>query len=316
VIDERAEQEAIAWRDRLAKDRSAETRTAFETWRAGDPRHADAYKQQARLVAAIRASGRRGVLPGRTPHDAARRWLLPSTVAGGALTMAALAAVYVVPTIQLPTPSPTPSTAAVSIGRLVKTLRLGDQVLAFIAMRTRLTPTSDARYRLETGSGRFMVLALATAFPVSILAGNYEVTTGNAVFDVSIDGDAVVVVPVNGRVSVKDRRTGGIVTLRSGEAWSSASGTSAAALPDKNISMRVDADGLRLDELIRLANAGRRPQIMLAPGIGERRLTGSVDIGDTRALARKLARTYGLLVEERVGQIRLAPGKRPQPARR
>jgi transmembrane sensor len=310
VINEQAEQEAVAWRDRLAEDHSAKTQAAFEAWRVADPRHAAAFEQQARLVTLVRASGRRGVLPARGQHVSATRWLVPSAVAGGALTAAVIAVAYVAPRIQSLTASPTPSTASMLIGPLVKTLRLGDQALAFIAMRTRLTPASDARYRLETGGGRFMVLALTPAFPITILAGEYEVTTQEAVVDVSIEGDAVIVVPVEGRVCVKDSRTGGIMTLHSGDAWSSASGKFAAAPPDAGIAMRVDANGLRLDELIRLANAGRRPQILLAPGTGERRLTGSVDVADTRALARKLAHAYDLSVEERTGWIRLAPVNR------
>lgn len=306
MIDERVEQEAIAWRDRLAKDRSASTKAAFEAWRGADPRHANAYDQQERLVATIRVSGRRGVLPGPRQHGVARRWLVPPALAGGALA-AALAAVYLASDVQLPVGSATPSAAPVPIEALVTTLRLGDQALAFIAAHTRLTPTSEAGYRLETGRGRFMVRAPAAAFPLTILAGEYEVTTREAVVDLSIDGDAVSVIPVEGRVAVKHLRTGGIVTLRSGDRWSSASGRRVAALPDPGIPMRVDANGLRLDELLRLANAGRNPKIVLAPGIGERRLTGSVDVADTRALARKLARAYGLSIEERAGWIRLAP---------
>jgi len=308
VIDKRIEQEAIAWRDALETDPSPGKRAEFEAWRAADPRHGEAYDQQERLVAIVRASGHRGTLPVRRDVAHPRRWMLP--VAGGTLAAAAAAgALYLTTTSRQPVGGTEAATITDLPARLV-TMRLTDRSLGFVSAGTRLMSTADDRYRLEAGGGRFMVLALATTLPVTLLVGDYEVTSRDAVFDMSMHDGAVEVVALAGAVVVSHGRSGDVLMVQAGQAWSPARGRTEAALRDQAGTLRIDADGLRLDELVRLANTDGSPRIVLADGLGSRRLTGVVEISDTRALARKLGRVYGLAVQEREGSIHMEPSRR------
>jgi ferric-dicitrate binding protein FerR (iron transport regulator) len=72
-MEDRSERDAIAWRDRLERDRSQATLAAFEAWRA-DPANAHAFEQQTRLGERLPESAFKAERPRRAGRERTGTW--------------------------------------------------------------------------------------------------------------------------------------------------------------------------------------------------------------------------------------------------
>jgi len=197
--------EAEAWFARLhADDVTPADRLAFERWCARDPDHPRSYREVERLwhrsgalhrspeIAALTAQALRDVSPAR----ARRRWRLP---------LAAAATVLVAVAIGLLQPwqwvwGERMTTATGEQRRI--TLSDGSTVLLDAQSRLRLQYSdTERRLVLDRGQAQFKVRKDASR-PFVVAAGDGQVTALGTEFQVRVDGTAVTVTLLEGKVAV------------------------------------------------------------------------------------------------------------------
>lgn len=277
---------------------------AFEEWLAADPDHGSAYAGMDSLASLSSRLPRR-LLSER--EEAPRFWLRPAYGL-------ALALMLIVASAIIFTGDGRQSAAAtiVNPGPSVRSyeLRDGSTVLLDSGARIAVDFTSNERsITLQSGQARFRI-ADGDRRPFSIRGGQASIRTSPGLLDLSISGDDMRVQVFAGTATLTFAGAGGIRQLTEGRSASRtgrqvselAVDMQAARWPDARLSF----ENARLGAIIKRANRHGVPKIQLEDAsLGDLRVTGVLDIRDPRSLARKLAATLNLGVDERADPIRM-----------
>jgi transmembrane sensor len=230
-----AREAAAYWDARLRNpDCAAEERAAFEAWRAADDTHAAAFETLQDTLEALRAAAARPEL--RAMRDAALRrdkWqgVRVAAVAAALVLCAGLGWVAasegtlngIAVALGLSERSEVPSADVAKVyataigGRSTVTLEDGSRVTLNTQSRLE-THFSKGRRDVTLVAGQALFdVAHDTSRPFVVTAGDRKVTAVGTEFDVRLDGQAVRVVLVEGRVKVEARAASGLLSLFSSE---------------------------------------------------------------------------------------------------
>ena len=282
---------------------------AFEAWLSADADHGRAYAETESL-AALSARLPRRILA--SPVAAPSRPLLRPAFAVVAVVFLIVASARVM-TGQ---GRQAAYAAIANPGPAVRGFRLSDGTTVILDSGARLAVSFDPDARtitLQSGRVRFNV-AQDVRRPFSVKAAQSTLRAGGAVVDVDlsknevsirvVDGDALLTTASSGHEDLRAIRLdeGRAVIIRDGRLGETKVDAAAARWPEA----RLAFDDASLATIVELANRRGRPKIILADaGVGALRVTGVLDIRDTRSLARKLAATLDLRVEEHSDELRL-----------
>ena len=303
----RVRDEAAAWHVRMMEPTSEAEVAAFEQWLQADAAHAQAYDQ----VQSISSLG------ARLPHRLLRGSSAPASprlrpAFGLALVVVCLLAAG----LWVTNPAAEPAYAAVSNpGPSVRAVRLKDGTHVILDAGTDLAIAfgEDARnVRILAGRARFAV-APDDDRPFSVAAPAATVIAADSMFDVEMGGDGARIYVAKGDLAVAELRgrsltapiplkAGEAVSVRDGRLERMTIGPREARWP----ASRLGFDETPLATIVTLANRGGGRDIELRDeAIGTLKVTGVLDIRDTPSLARKLAATHDLQIEESGGPIML-----------
>lgn len=297
------------WHARMLEPASGTEVQAFEAWLHADPSHAAAYAEAESLAA----------LSARLP----RRLLAnpPSTLRPARLRPAygvAAAVILILSSALLLTGQGRDAAhaAITNPGPAVRAFKLSDGTTVILDSGAELAVAFDRDGRTVTlNSGRARIsVARDPRRPFSVKAAQATLRTETAVVDVALSKDDVSVRVVDGEAFLtttstdqEDRRAvrlgeGTAVNVHDGRLHETKVDAAAARWPEARLSF----DDAPLATIVELANRRGRPKLILADAsVGALRVTGVLDIRDTRALARKLAATLDLDVEEHSDELRL-----------
>ena len=307
----RIARQAADWHARMLEPASETEVQAFEAWLHADPGHAAAYAE-AESLAALSARLPRRLLasPASTSRPARLR---------PAYGVAAAVILIISSALLLTGQGPDAAHAAITnSGPAVRGFKLSDGTTVILDSGSELAVAFERDGRTVTlNSGRARIsVARDPRRPFFVKAAQATLRTGVgvAVVDVALTKDEVSIRVVDGLAFLittstgeEDRRAirlneGRAVNVRDGRLDEANVDATAARWPEARLSF----DDTPLATIVELANRRGRPKIILADaGVGALRVTGVLDIRDTRSLARKLATTLDLQVEERSDELRL-----------
>lgn len=297
-------------------------RKAFLEWRDRDPRHAQAYSE----VEAIFSIAQGATRPERRSEPAVTAMSMsapPARRKGIALRpvgiAAGLAAIIALGTITFTKSSPQggePGPAVVASSKSPSRVeRYGDGTLVLLGAATLVTANlGDAvrQFTISEGRARFIVQP-GTNTTAIVIAKGRSIRAQSAIFDVEIAGPATRVTVVSGSIAIDGGEQAAATTLAGGETVTLQDGqqperSATRASQDQDWPPeRPSFDGAMLDDVVRLANSfGGKPLYLASSDIGRMRVTGSFDVRDTGALARKLAAALNLRVTDSDRQISLS----------
>lgn len=304
----RIAREAARWHAEMEEPSSQAQVTAFETWLKADPAHVRAYHE----LEGVAAVGARLSFP--VPN------IERSAVASSAFRPAFAVAASLVLALGTWWLVREPSAAYAAIynrGHATRMVALRDGSIVTLDTATTLAvevaPTAH-HVRMSSGRARFAIrLSPDVAFKVTTSAG--EVTSANGVFDVAVARDDVRVWVVRGEARVAVPRTNRVpepLTLRSGQSLRVRGGVATTTPSDRSDTTWPQAhlsfDDTPLATILEAANRTGRPKISVADdAVGHLRVTGVLDLRDTRKLARKLAAALDLRVVENDDTVLLTP---------
>lgn len=306
MTSDRIDREASEWFARLRGADGETHRDAFERWRVADPRHAEAYEQTEKLWALRPRAVQRAP---RSPAAARPQWRWPALAAvSAALVLVVVAGLWTFGGGRQAPPSA--SLVAFETGS-AKALRLEDGSVVLLGAEATVSVNYSAgarEVRLTGGEARFIVAHDASR-PFRVLAGSCSVLATGTVFDVRLRGESADVALLDGRVEV--RMQTGPFQLHAGEGVGADGVRRAVAQPQRWTPPRVSVEAMPLRDVLALANRGAVVPITLADAAaGDRLVTGTFDLADTRALARKLAAALDLSLDESGDRLLLS--LRPQ----
>lgn len=306
----RIAKQAADWHVRMLEPASETEVEAFEAWLSADPGHGRAYAETESL-AALSARLPRRMLAGLGAVPS-RPFLRP------AFGVAAVVLLIVASALVMTGQGRQAAYAAISNpGPAVRSYKLSDGTTVILDSGSELAVAFEQDRRTVTlNSGRARIsVARDPRRPFSVKAAQATLRTGVAVVDVGLSKNDVSIRVVDGEAFLtttstgqKDRHAirldeGRAVNLHDGRLDETRVDAAAARWPEARLSF----DDAPLATIVELGNRRGRPKIILADAsIGARRVTGVLDIRDTRSLARKLAATLDLHVEEHSDELRLA----------
>lgn len=305
----RIARQAADWHARMLEPASETEVQAFEAWLHADPGHAAAYAEAESL----------GALSARLP-----RRLLASPVSTSrparlrpAYGVATAVILIISSALLITGQGPDAAHAAITNpGPAVRSYKLSDGTTVILDSGSELAVAFERDGRTVTlNSGRARIsVARDPRRPFSVKAAQATLSTGVAVVDIALSKNEVSIRVVDGEASLtttstgqEDRYTvrldeGRAVNIRDGHLDDTKVDAAAARWPEARLSF----DDAPLATIVELANRRGRPKIILADSsVGALRVTGILDIRDTRSLARKLAATLDLRVAEHSDELRL-----------
>lgn len=306
----------------LSGDPDAATRERFEAWRARSPTHADTYTRVATTELRIRTlrddpdllALRHETLTraslGQRRRQSDRRRLFGAMAAAVALSLAPLA-LWVIQVQQQETQTP-PALPAYSTAvgqRMILTLEDGSHVTLNTASRLRVAYTdTERRLYLDAGQAWFEVAHDADK-PFNVIAGGQQVTAHGTQFDVRLKSDAVQVLLVEGKVSVRPRTAG----TRAASAMLSPNDLLTADAKGVQVRRLADTgafegwrdgvvvfDDRPLSEVVSEINRyATRPLVLTGDRVGRLRVSGVYRIGGEAVFAEALEKGFGLTADRR-----------------
>lgn len=305
----RIARQAADWHARMLEPASETEVQAFEAWLLADPGHAAAYAETESLAALSAKLPRRLLAsPASTSRPARLR---------PAYGVAAAVILIISSALLLTGQGPDAAHAAITNpGPAVRGFKLSDGTTVILDSGSELAVAFERGERTVTlNSGRARItVARDPRRPFSVKAAQATLRADDAVIDVAlskaevsiviIDGEAVLTTTSTGREDHHAIRLdeGKAVNVRDGRLDKANVDAAAARWPEA----RLAFDDAPLATIVEWANRRGRPKIILADAsLGALRVTGVLDIRDTRSLARKLATTLDLQVEERSDELRL-----------
>jgi ferric-dicitrate binding protein FerR (iron transport regulator) len=281
---------------------------AFEAWLNDDPDHASTYASFERVAALGERLPRRSLAAiGESPQ---LRPFRPEFALAAVLFLAVLGAIWVVAQssekAEAAIHNPGPSTRAV---------RLGDGTSVLLETGSELTVGSGREgpvVTLRRGRVRFKVLT-GSSKRFSVAAAGTLVEASNSLFDVWFDKDTTRVRVLKGQVEVTAGHRAADeqsiilaedqgADVRDGQV----SPVEAVEYDRRWPAARISFEGAPLANVVATANGIGGPRIEI-PDFDVRllRVSGVLDLRDTHKLARKLAATLNLDIEERGDAILL-----------
>ncbi len=302
--------QAADWHVRMLEPASETEVQAFEAWLHADPGHAAAYAE-AESLAALSARLPRRLLA--TPAPISRPVCLRPAYGVAAAIILIIASALV-----MTGQGRQAAYAAISNpGPAVRSYKLSDGTTVILDSGSELAVAFERDGRTVTlNSGRARIsVARDPRRPFSVKAAKATLRTGVAVVDVAlakdevsirvVDGEAFLTATSTGQADRQEIRLneGRAVNVRDGRLAETRVDAAAARWPEARLSF----DDVPLATIVELANRRGRPKIFLADAsVGALRVTGVLDIRDTRSLARKLVVTLDLQVEEHSDELRLS----------
>jgi transmembrane sensor len=310
--------EAAAWFARMRGPDAEASRGEFEAWLARGALHRRAYNRAAEIFTM-------GKLIGDDAASSERRWigkpglLQAAIIAGIGLLLIAIAGSWVV----LRESGRDQPSALIAEGRSSgigivqlatgagdsRAVRLDDGSVLNLAPDTTVTASftgASRRLELERGSARFQVAHEQR--PFMVFAGGGSVTAHGTIFEVGlaadrrvsvrlIEGVVDVMLPLRAKTSGARQDTR---RLHPGEMISfEAQNSGGFEAGSREGHAAQDYDGIRIAELIALANGGASPKIRLDdPAVGLRRVSGRFRVDDTKLLAERLAALFDLAIDQ------------------
>lgn len=272
----------------MQEPKSAQEVAAFEDWLSRDSAHAAAY---AEIEAINKAVSKVEVAPtepvrGSNWRLAMAAAVLAIVVATGALLLQGFAS---------------PAFAAISNpGPAVRGVHLSD------GTRIWLDAGAEIGFRLEHGAreisirrGRVRITPASERRLLRVTAGEVELTPSSVTFDASVGERDVLLGAIGGPIHVEmDGER--MLTIATGQGVAFDRRGPRAAPIDRGWPMaKLRFTGETLGRITELANRQAGPDIVFAdPAIARLRVTGVLDLRDTRRLARKLAAAHGLRLRE------------------
>lgn len=301
----RIARQADRWHAEMEEPSSHAQVEAFEEWLKADPAHLRAYRDSE----AIAEAGTRLRLPshiGASSSVMARGYRPAFAIAASAAFAIGLWTLI---------RAPAPAYAAVfNRGQATRVVALRDGSIVTLDTATALevAVAPDAHHiKISSGRARFVV-SLSSDSPLKVTAPTGEVTAANGVFDVAVADNAVRVWVISGNVDVAGRAANGPagpLSLGSGHGVRIAARTPAMPIerPDTAWPVaHIAFDRKPLADLLAIANRTGQPNIVVADdAVGRLRVTGVMDLRDTRKLARKLAAALDLKLSEQKGTLLL-----------
>lgn len=299
--------EASSWFARMRGPEADVSREEFSNWLA-DPQNARAFAE-IEAVWSISGSARPVKsyvsLPGsqaapQGSADRRRPWTRP------ALALAAIVLGAVVIALLLSGYGRSRAPARVLIGYSsnigqIRTVALTDGSHVTLDTASRIVPAFSGRERrvvLVAGRARFSV-AHDQDRPFIVIAGNRSVIARGTVFDVRLEGKALEVmlldgkVDIEGAVGVADRPPTIRLTPGKRAVIDGAHSARVDALPRPAASWpegMISADGMPLAEVVQEANRYSGAHVVLAePQLGDLRVTGAFKPGNAQTLGSALA---------------------------
>jgi transmembrane sensor len=297
----RIRKEAAEWVARLGGGAGERDHAAFRQWYDADPRHGEAYD---RMAAIWSASGQLSVtepVVDKVPRMG-RSW--GYAAAASVVALAAVALLLIRGPFFSSSTEPA-SIYATSRGELRQVeLPDGSRVMLDAGSQIELAfSRAERRIVLRQGRARFSVAHESRPFVVQ--AGANQVIATGTVFDVSLLGDRLSIVLLEGSVELRrgerpqspavHRLTAGrrLVVRRDGAAADAPAARGDTSWADR----MLEFDDTPLAEAVETANRYDRVQIRLADDeVRSLRVTGAFRAGDSTGLARSLAAAFGLQV--------------------
>ena len=305
----RIAKQAADWHARMLEPASEAEVQAFEAWLDAEPEHGSAYAQAESLTALSTRLPRR--LLAAAPLARRQALLRP------AFAVAAVVLLIVTSALVLTGQGRQAAYAAIANpGPAVRGFKLVDGTTVILDSGARLAVSFEPDARtiiLHSGRVRFNIARDARR-PLAVKAAQATLRTTAAVVDVAIRGGEVQILVLDGQVALtaskapNDRNE---VSIEDGKAVRLIGRRLSAMTVEPGATRwpeaRLAFDNARLATIVDMANRRGSPKIELADGaIGELRVTGVLDIRETGSLARKLAATLDLRVEERSDRIRIS----------
>lgn len=281
---------------------------AFEAWLDADPAHGRTYAESEALAALSTRLPRR-LLAGKSQSR-------PVSILRPAFAAAAAVVLLVGSAFVMTGPGRQSASAAiVNPGPAVRTYRLVDGTMIMVDSGARLDialEPDERSVKLQSGRVRFTILRDGDR-PFWISAASAKFRTSAATVDVSLRGAEVQIIVLDGEVALIEpsrpddspdeqlkegsalaivgRSQRDLVVTPADRRWPEA---------------RLAFENAPLAAIVERANQRGRPRIEVDdPAIGRIHVSGVLDIRDTRSLARKLAATLDLEIEERSDRIKL-----------
>ena len=301
----RIARQAARWHAEMEEPSSGAQVDAFEEWLKANPAHLVAYRESE---AVAEVGTHLPTLPLNRSALVVRRYHPAFAIAATAVLSLGFWGLI---------RDPAPAYAAITNrGQATRIVALRDGSIVTLDPATMLevavAPTAH-HVKMSSGRARFAV-RLSTDAPLRVTARAGEITSVNGVFDIAVAKNDVRVWVISGRADVAIPAAGGAGPprrLRSGQGLRMQAGMAAATPIDQSDTTwphaHVAFDRTPLVTVLRAANRTGEPTIVAVnEAVGKLRVTGVMDIRDTRRLARKLAAALGLELAERNGKLLLS----------
>lgn len=310
----RVRREAAEWVARLGGGAGGEEHAAFRTWYDSDPRNAEAYD---RMAAIWSAAGQlpRPVKASRGSGAGWRRGLVYA-VAASLLAVAALAFMLRGGSTGAGEPSVAYATARGELRDFA--LPDGSRVTLDAASRIEVAFTGEER-RLVLREGRARFTVAHETRPFIVQAGTEQIVATGTVFDVSLLGQRVAVVMLEGSVEI--RRSGAappVPRLAAGQRLVIRGQGDATVMTSTRgdtswASRMLEFDDVPLAEAVAIVNRYGGARLSLADAaLGRLRVSGAFRTGDVPGFARAAAAALGLrLVPQPDGGLLFVRGDSP-----
>ena len=300
---EQLRDEAADWVSRLRREPGATAE--LERWLAADPSHREAFDS-------VRRSFMRSGLLRESRLFRERRGLERTAPAEPRLAIAAtFLALSLIPvglialrSLGLPPFERTELLMLSTLAGETKTVSLADgsSVTLSGASRVRLSLRRAARHAtLEQGRVRFAIAAGAA--PFFITAGPAELRTDGALVEVALAGSDVRTSVIRGHVALIGKEGAGDVAIDAGESVER-TGSGVRKAPPSTGTARpavgmLEFDAIPLGEAAAAVSRSSGPQIVFGDrAVAKLKVTGAFRDGDAAGLARALAETFRLRLEE------------------
>lgn len=311
--EEALRRDASAWFARMQGPDADRYRLEFERWRAADPARRLAYE---RLEAVWRVSARLGETSLRRERTLSRRHVWAGMTPGWRYAIGAFVVVLLAVTSWLSIQHLSNGEAALGLEAQVATpvgslhtVRLADGSSVTLDTDSAMSVAfgkSQRLIHLAHGRARFDVAHDAQR-PFVVDAAGSQVTARGTLFDVDLTRPAMRVTLYRGAVDVGSSKGAAVSVahLVPGQRFTAASADAApSVLPapsgeDRWASGMLSFDNEPLADVIAQANRYTTHSILLGdPHLSGLRVTGAFRSGDSEALARSLAATFNLQVQQ------------------
>ena len=296
--------EAATWLARLQSGREPGAEHEFRKWYEADPAHAAAFdrvKRSYEQAGLLRQSAQAYAAP---EPQGARRAATQRYAWAAAAALAAVVPVVILVSGHAPFLRDTNAVMLVTGVGEIRRVALEDGSEVTLDTSTSLEVEigrSHRRAELKKGRARFQIASGSAPFIVE--AGGTTITSARSKFDVELAGPGSRVELLAGTADVRGSgEPRPSLALRAGEmvAGSTSGIGSPRAMQASGDWTRgmLEFDGTPLEMAVELANRYSDRKIVISPDLAALRVTGAFRAGDTRGLARALARAFDLSLRE------------------